>query len=706
MTDDTVAVHATSPFHRGEQRIQQQLGVREQMERFGSRVIRDHMPEQHRQFFQQLPFVLVGHADDKGWPWASMLVNDPGFIGSPDEKTLTIDARPVAGDPLIQAWAPGTRLGLLGIELATRRRNRLAAHIVEASGNRMRLAVDQSFGNCPQYIQSRQLERLDDHDPQATAVTDVVKLDQRCRSLIAKSDTFFVASYVNSHVNSHVDKNSAEASEGADVSHRGGRPGFIRVDSATTLTIPDYLGNNHFNTLGNFAENAKAGLLFVDFERGHLLTLTGTVEILWDSPDTEHFDGAQRLWQFHIDHGRWIEQGLPLRWRMDEYSPNTLLTGTWDDVQKKREAQAHRQQWLPYVVTKTVDESSVIKSFYLEPDNHAIPSFKPGQFLTVKLAVDGNDTIRTYTVSSAPSDQMLRISVKRERSHDDSIPAGLFSNYLHDRLREGDRIHAKAPCGAFSFDASVRRPAVLLAGGVGITPMVSMARHALLEGVRTRAIRPTTVICAATNGEQRAFFDELKQIAQRSAGSIRSFWSLSQVDDTMVPGQDYDHHGRISATFLQAILPLDDYDFYLCGPGPFMQSLYEILRDLGVNDARIFAEEFGPASLRRAADKPTSEFKPLASASQAIVEFADSQLEQAWSEGDGSLLEFAEAHGLSPEFGCRSGQCGACKTTLVAGTVAYQTQPSSPLDDDEVLLCCAVPAAAAGEEVAKLVLKL
>ena len=171
-------------------------------------------------------------------------------------------------------------------------------------------------------------------------------------------------------------------------------------------------------------------------------------------------------------------------------------------------------------------------------------------------------------------------------------------------------------------------------------------------------------------------------------------------------GRDYHHQGRISSGMLQALLPLDDYDFYLCGPGPFMQAMYDMLRQLGVSNTRIFAEEFGPASLQRDADQATVEFQALPAASEAIVEFTDSQVEQAWSQGDGSLLDFAEAHGFSPEFGCRSGQCGACKTTLVAGTVAYQTEPSSPLQGDEVLLCCALPAAPEGGEVARLALEL
>ncbi len=687
-----------SPFHRGEQKVQQQMGVRDQMERFGRRVIRDHMPDQHRQFYGQLPFIFVGHTDNNGWPWASILFDQPGFITSDNSKILDIHALPVTGDPLADALQADTRLGLLGIELPTRRRNRLAAHIVEAPGDRIRLAIDQAFGNCPQYIQSRELQYIDSKTMPASTVNELDKLDSRAQALIQNSDTFFVASSVNT--------GSGEVNEGADVSHRGGRPGFVRVDNENTLTIPDYLGNNHFNTFGNFVENPRAGLLFLDFEKGHLLTLTGTVEIEWDAPDAEYFEGAQRLWKFHVDHGRWLDNVLPLRWKMDGYSPNSLLTGTWEEAEKMREADAHKNQWSDYTVTEIVEESSVIKSFYLQPQGQPVPKFKPGQFLTVKTPIADSDTIRTYTVSSAPADDTLRISVKRESSNEDARPAGVFSNFIHDRLSVGDIIQAKAPCGAFTFDASEARPAVLLAGGIGITPMVSMARHALIEGVRTRYIRPMTLITSASNGEQRAFFDELNDIATQSGGSIRSYSLLSQVDSDMEAGKDYHHNGRISARFLQAVLPLDDYDFYLCGPSAFMQSMYDILRELGINNTRIFSEEFGPASLQRDADQATTEFASKPIATEAIVEFSESQVEQAWSEGDGSLLDFAEAHGFSPEFGCRSGQCGACKTTLVSGAVSYQTEPTSPLEDNEILLCCAVPAAVENEDVARLAIKL
>lgn len=670
--------HDHSPFHRGEQTIQSRLGVRDKMESFGRQVIRDHLPEQHRDFYRQLPFVLLGHVDRNGWPWSSILCNPPGFITSPHPQQLHIQARPLPGDPLATALSNGGRLGLLGIELETRRRNRMSGRISAMDEQGFQVEVDQAFGNCPQYIQTRQHEFIDTDTIAATSVADIRKFDAAAKTLINNSDTFFVASYMRD--------GSDQISEGVDVSHRGGNPGFVRVDDPYTLTIPDYAGNLHFNTLGNFLENPKAGLLFLDFERGHVLTLTGTTEILWDSPETQHFAGAERLWRFHIHRGRWLRNVLPLRWRFDRFSPNTRLTGTWQQTEAIRTAERNRQRRTAYEVSAIVEESAVIKSFHLQPRQGGRPGFEAGQFLTLQASIAGVERTRCYTVSSAPADEGFRISVKREGAKD------AFSRFLHDTIAVGDVLYAKAPAGAFTFDASKQRPAVLIGAGIGITPMVAMARHALIEGLRSRAPRPLTLISAAHDRHQRAFFSELNEIAADSQGSIRAFWVLSQVDETLQPGVDFHQRGRISKQLLQAVLPMDDYDCYLCGPAEFMQDLYTLLRSLGVSDARIHAESFGPASLIRDHDTPAAVEPVLAPAEQALVEFRASRFEQAWTTLDGSLLEFAEAHGLQPEYGCRSGHCGTCKLRLLEGSVSYRHPIAVPLADKEVLACCAVPA--------------
>lgn len=671
-----------SPFHAGEQLIQQQLGVREKMERFGSRVIRDHMPEQHQEFYAQLPFVFVAHADKEGWPWASMLFNPPGFIQSTDNRTLRINAQPVAGDPLADEMTSGTRLGLLGIELSSRRRNRMSGRIKRVTANSFELIVDQTFGNCPQYIQSREPIYINPGSQPDPAKTELDRLDQQAKTLIADSDTFFVASYVNN--------GSGQASEGADLSHRGGKPGFVRVDNDTTLTIPDYLGNNHFNTLGNFVENAQAGLLFIDFTNGHLLTLTGTVEILWNSPDVQYFTGAERLWRFHIDHGRWLKNALPFRWSQPKYSPNTLLTGSWPEQQAARNADILRNSWQSYTVVNIINENLFIKSFYLQPPANQKPIFEAGQFLTLKATIQGKETIRTYTVSSAPSDPLLRISVKHESASDEH-PAGVFSSYLHQQIEIGSVIAVKAPTGSFVFNANKPSPLVLLSAGIGITPMLAIARHALLESVRTRNQVSIIFISSARNANERAFFDELNELAKNSNNQLRIFWALSQPEPNLQIGGDFQHHGRIDKDCLQSLLPATVCNVYLCGPGGFMQSQYDNLRLLGIPDQNIYAEAFGPSSLQRDISPSVIDANQQA-ATEAIVNFARSGVEQAWSTADGNLLEFAEAHGLTPAYGCRSGQCGACKVRLIAGKVVYPTKINTPANADEVILCCAVPA--------------
>lgn len=673
-----------SPFHQGEQDIQTKMGVRDKMEKFGRKVIRDHMPEQHRAFYQQLPFVFVAHADQQGWPWASILYNPPGFIQSPDNQHLTFDTQIAQGDPLANSIQKGTPLGMLGIELPTRRRNRLSGKISEVAGQRFSLKVDQTFGNCPQYIQSRALQWLDKSELAPAQTQTISELSADSKTLVENADTFFVASYMKD--------DSGHASEGADVSHRGGMPGFIRVDNNRTLTIPDYLGNNHYNTFGNLVTNNKAGLLFIDFEQGHLLTLTGTTEILWQSDEISHFAGAQRLWRFHIDHGHYLKNVLPVRWAFDGYSPNSQLTGTWQQAQALAQAEQVKNRWQDYSVADKVVESESITSFYLIPKSGIKLPFLPGQFLTIRANIAGQNLTRTYSLSNAPADDAYRISVKHEAG-ENGHPEGVFSSYLHQHVAVGDTVQIKAPTGGFTFDASSKKPAVLLAAGVGITPMVAMAKHALIEGFRTRSMRPVTIFAAAKNHKQRAFFSELTQLAEQSGGEIKPYWTLSNPEPNLKPGTDYHHSGRINKALLQAVLPLDDYEFYLCGPAAFMQHCYDMLLSLGVNDNSIMAEAFGPASLTRQTSQAPSTPAKLPVAQSAIVQFADSQVEQAWDAESGNLLEFAEAHGIQPEFSCRSGQCGACKTKLVSGAVSYDTQPSLALAEDEVLICCAKPAA-------------
>ncbi|WP_017300575.1 pyridoxamine 5'-phosphate oxidase family protein [Nodosilinea nodulosa] len=312
-----------SPFHAGERAIQGKLGGVERMDTLGRRMIRDFLPEQHQQFYAQLSYLMVGSVDGEGNPWASILVGEPGFVASLDDRTLAISARPLFGDPLNDTLIAGANLGFLGIELHTRRRNRVNGVVKAIHSGGFDVQVGQTFGNCPKYIQSRRFD-LREFDPaEARPIHALTALGDAEREAIAAADTFFIATAYLAE--------SAGAAKGVDVSHRGGNPGFVQVEG-NTLTVPDFAGNCHFNTFGNIELNPRAGLTFIDFATGHMLYLTGIAEVIWDSdPKTAAYAGAERLLRFHMTQGLRVESSLPLTWSTPEVSPFLETTGPWQN---------------------------------------------------------------------------------------------------------------------------------------------------------------------------------------------------------------------------------------------------------------------------------------------------------------------------------------------------------------------------------------
>ncbi len=305
---------APSPFHAGEQAVQARVGVRERMDQRGARAIRDFMPDQHRSFFALLPFLPIALNGLDGWPAATILTGPPGFVASPDPRQLRVSALPDPADPVAPLIAAEAPIGVLGIDLATRRRNRANGRIAFVDRAGFAIAVDQSFGNCSQYIQAREIEATTPATaPGVPGFEQLGGIDGSARALIRRTDTFFVAS---------------SAGAGVDISHRGGRAGFIRVDG-DMLTVPDFAGNRYFNTLGNFAVNPRAALLFPDFVTGELLHLAGAVETVWDGEEVSRFRGAERLWRLHVASGWRHHAALPMRWWLPGYAPSTEATGTW-----------------------------------------------------------------------------------------------------------------------------------------------------------------------------------------------------------------------------------------------------------------------------------------------------------------------------------------------------------------------------------------
>jgi uncharacterized protein len=314
-------VHKESPFHAGELEIQTRLGVRDRIERQGRQIIRDYLIEPHQRFFAQLPYVIVGTVDTDARPWASILVGEPGFLSSPDRQTLRITAQPLQGDPLTTTIAAGIDIGLLGIELHTRRRNRLNGRVVATDAAGFDVQVEQSFGNCPQYIQARMFELKEAHSIAPQSIDSITAFGPAEQGMITEADTFFIATAYQDRL--------AGSAKGVDVAHRGGKPGFVRLDDRQTLTIPDFAGNLHFNTFGNLVLNPHAGLLFINFDRGDLLYLTGTAEVIWEGAEISAYEGAERLLRFRLDRGYRVEGSLPLRWSAPEFSPFLDRLGSW-----------------------------------------------------------------------------------------------------------------------------------------------------------------------------------------------------------------------------------------------------------------------------------------------------------------------------------------------------------------------------------------
>ena len=899
---------AKSPFHRGEKEIQSRLGIEEKMEELGRRMIRDNMPEEHQEFFSRLPLLIVGTIDPVGRPWASALAGEPGFIRAAGSRALDVTARPIYGDPLGEALVDGADMGALGIEFQSRRRNRVNGKVSRRSPEGFQIQVVQSYGNCPKYIQARQpapggeIEGIGEKRPVHRG--EALAKDQA--AIIARADTLFIASQFS--------EDAADWSHGVDVSHRGGKPGFVLVAHETLLLIPDYSGNCMFNTLGNITINPKCGLLFIDFDTGDTLQLTGEAEILWEAAHTRRFPGAKRVLAFSVEETLQIERALPFTWAFEGYSPvfdkleavdtrgeaaaqqppmklksvnvsmpkdivhhgktvttgifkkpaegpvmlrrlnldgdgqadlwghggafravyvysfenyaywarelgrddftigqfgenftvegmleddihvgdifrvgsalvevsqprvpcyklaikmgiegfqnrflasgrmgfyfrvleegevgagdtielvkrdpramtvrevNDLLyfdkenlTGTakaleipalshgWKGSFQERLAKAAapaetRDRYRTFVVDRKEPESETITSFYLVPeDGVALPRFLPGQFLTFELNIPGQPkpVLRTYSLSDCPNSDYYRVSIKRESAPADrpDLVPGSSSNYFHDQVGISTQIRVGAPRGKFHLDPDSERAVVLLSGGVGLTPMISMMNAIVQSGTQ----RPVWFIHGTRNGHEHAMGAHVRRMAEANE-NVHAHIRYSQPEADDIEGRDYDSRGRVDVALLKQVLPFDDYEFYLCGPTPFMRSLYCGLLSLDVSEERIHYEFFGPASILKEDAKPIGTAKvPTAETELAggiQVTFARSGVTASWNPACESILDLAEQQGLNPDYSCRSGICHTCMCELVEGEVEYLEDPLDEPDPGCVLICCSRP---------------
>ena len=349
-----------------------------------------------------------------------------------------------------------------------------------------------------------------------------------------------------------------------------------------------------------------------------------------------------------------------------------------------------------YKVVNKITESEIITSFFLKPMDGSLPPVKPGQFLTFDLKINDDTVRRTYSVSGWDG-ETYRITIKREPAPHDQpeLPAGLSSNYFHDNVDVGSVLEAYDPSGNFVLNDQSSRPVVLLSGGVGLTPLVAMANVLAKQGTRK-----TWFIHACENARVHALGNEMRELDERHE-NITTCFAYRQPDECDRIGVDYDYEGVICHELLKSLLPIDDYEFYLCGPPGFMQAVFDTLIKAGITEDHISYEFFGPATVLR----PTVEQMPLASqtvqADQSrsadedlalpTITFSDSGITATWDPELDSLLEFAEAQGLMPDFSCRSGVCSTCECKLVSGELDYTEPPLEEPDEGYALICCSKP---------------
>ena len=539
---------ANMPFHAGELEAQARAGVGD-VALWADGFIRDYMPAQHRNFHTSLPFLIISGADADRQTWVTLIDGAEGFISSSDVRSLVLDTHIDHQDPLATAFNAGTDIGVIGIELASRRRNRLSGHMRQTSSG-FAIDIRQTFGNCPQYIHERIWTRV----PQSTPVVAQhgTGLSSEQINWIRHADTMFIGS-------GH-QKGEDTPSRGFDASHRAGAPGFVNVPNPGQLCIPDYAGNNFFNTIGNLITNPRIGLLFVDFDTGSLLHITGRASIDWH-PKHSHDPDAWRMINVDIDAVIERPNAVALRWSKRDH--------------------LSRQ----FKVTRRIKEARSITSFYLTPlGKRPLPEFKAGQHLPVEIHIPGQagPTKRSYSLSSAPNTpDHYRLSIKRENK-------GLVSRFFHDAVIEGSIIRASNPSGNFVIP-NADAPLVLVSAGVGLTPMVSMLHAALSDD----NMRPVWFIHGTKNGSEHALRGEVDQLVAKHPNARQQIF-YSRPEDNDAKGVDYHTSGRITAQVLTMLRAGTDAHYMLCGPVRFLSDIRNGLEAAGVPAENIQLEAFGP----------------------------------------------------------------------------------------------------------------
>lgn len=624
----------SNPYHEGELEVQKRANESD-IARSNGVVVDDSILAGALRFIEQQPMAVISSIDTEGRVWISTLFGDPGFVRALDVRTLEIDlSQPhtAKDDPLWINLQNNPNVGLLFIELGSRRRFRINGRAKKVSDDRYIVDVERAYPNCPKYIQRRDWKTLDANEQnEATPSTQGEELNKTQQTLITSADTLFVA--------------SAHPDHGVDASHRGGRPGFVHIIDNRQLRIPDFAGNSMFNTLGNFTSYPFAGLIFIDFERGRLLQLTGRPEVLWDMDDPQgETGGTMRYWKFEIT--KWQESTLPYRfaWELLDYSPH---------IPEQQKSPTDNQ--LSLSVEKIQQESSRIKSFRLRAVNGGqLPEFQPGAHLQVKVILpDGNNAKRHYSLLGDPNDrEVYEIGVLKE-------PEGRGGSLYMHQLNEGDEIEIRAPKNEFPM-ASIADHSILIAGGVGITPILSML-HKLASDKQSFEIH-----YSAREASGLAFRNRIEHLA----GDNAHFYASRDPN-----GQRLDLKSLLST-------PKPGVHVYFCGPRGMITTIREIAEAQGWPAAQIHFESFGARPL--ADDKP---IRVHLSKSNKIITVPANQ----------TILDTLLEAGISVPHDCKRGECTMCTTHVLEGEPDHRDLCLSSEEKSSSMCVCV--SRARGEEL-------
>jgi ferredoxin-NADP reductase/predicted pyridoxine 5'-phosphate oxidase superfamily flavin-nucleotide-binding protein len=630
-------------YHDGELRVQRLARASDEA-RISGQMINKAIPSEAIEFIMQQTLLVIGSIDPCGQVWASVIFGQAGFLQVESDQQLQIDVSQTLqcnDDPLWNNLRQNPGVGLLIIELDSRRRLRINGRARKLSATRYAIDVASVYPNCPKYIQRRQSRKLSNatlekaqqrYATPSTSASHGNVLSTAQQLMITSADTFFVA--------------SAHPEQGVDASHRGGQPGFVQLLNERELRIPDFPGNHMFNTLGNFDSYPHAGLVFINFKHRRLLQLIGQPKILWDLDEPhDNTGGTCRFWQFTVSSWREHTQAFDLDWVFLGYSPHIPEQREHDLYEPVLDSSA--EPGLTLRVEHINRENEHIKSFSLTAvDGELLPEYQPGAHLqmTIKLP-DGSRLRRHYSLLSNAADRShYEIAVQLQ-------PRGRGgSRYLHERIVEGDVLESRAPVNNFPMAGNARH-SILIAGGIGITPILSM-----LHWLDSNALSYELHYSASSNTTP-AFNSRIKCMA----GDRVKFYN-SQVSQKQ--RMDLQH---------MLLDPKPGTHVYVCGPQRLINSVRETATAAGWPAHRIHFESFGI--------EPSADDKAI----QVHLTKSKKTLTVAANQ---SILDALLDAGIKAAHNCKRGECGLCATQVLQGLPDHRDLCLGPEQRESSMCIC------------------